>query len=63
MAVSGQRHTLAALPPSKGHWYLLVGGWVPPEQVWTVGRSGVGSFRTENVFRVKKTGKHISSSI
>jgi hypothetical protein len=54
MAVSGQLHALDALPPSKGHWYLLVGGWVPPEQVWTVWRSRVGSFRTGIVFRVKK---------
>ena len=28
MAKSGQLHTMAALPPSKGRWYLLVGGWV-----------------------------------
>jgi hypothetical protein len=30
MEVSGQQHALAALPSSKGHWYLLVGGWVGP---------------------------------
>jgi hypothetical protein len=28
MTMSGQLHALAALPPSNGHWYLLVGGWV-----------------------------------
>ena len=30
MAMSGQLHPLAALPPSKGHRFLLVGGWVGP---------------------------------
>jgi hypothetical protein len=60
----GQRHTPVALPPGKRPGTHYIGGWVGPDQIWTVSknltptgiRSPDGRAHSESLYRPRYSG-------